>query len=93
MLSLPVIWTHHHCSSMVQSTIRDYRQGKYKNANGDVIPCPASYLAELNKLLKVNGIDRPEMKEIGGEDPLAMELDQFEQDNGSPFRAFAMESQ
>ena len=60
--------------------LRDYL--KSVKDNPDLIT-PA-LIAQVNKFLKDNGIDRP-VKPGDAEDLLADELDEFEQDNVLPF--------
>lgn len=43
--------------------IRKYREGVYRDNDGNPLPIPASLLANAGKFLKDNGVDRPGKKD------------------------------
>ncbi|MGY6517476.1 MAG: hypothetical protein ACXIUZ_02060 [Lysobacteraceae bacterium] len=67
---------HSLTATALMDEIKKFRQGKYLDKDGNVLPVPAALLAQAAKFLKDNGVDRPRRE--GNEiDKLANELPDF----------------
>lgn len=67
------------------TTLRRYKNGEIKDEDGNALPTPPALLAQVNKFLKDNGIDRPAI-EGAATDLLADEMPEFDDDNVTPFQ-------